>query len=274
MQIVHSIEALDTSLGWRRRQRRVGLVSTKGNLHAGNLAVIKACRQAADIVVVGLCAHPLEGTHQPDHEQVAPSLEQLGVDYLFAPGHAELFPRGVSDIATVRLPQLALELQARDRPWLFNARATMWLKLYHIVRPQLVYIGEKDAQEFVLLQRLIEDLNLAVALHCLPMVRDAENVAVSAGLGALNRAERARVPVLAQTLGDVLHALGCGARNFARLEQTARLALRSAGFATDYVAMRDADTLLPPEATSQRVRILAAARLGSTQLRDTMSARL
>ena len=272
MQIVHSIEALGAALGWRQTQRLVGLVTTKGNLHAGNLGVIKACCQSAEVVVVTVCAHPLEQARLPNHQHLVAKLEQLGVDYLFAPSQTELFPRGSKDVATVRLPRLAVELQARNEPWLFNARATLWLKLYHIVRPQIAYIGEKDAQEFVLLQQLIEDLNLPVALHCHPMVRDAENVAISAGLSALSHEARGRAPVLAQTLTDMLHALGCGARNFARLEQTARLALRSAGFTPDYVALRDADTLQPPAATSQRVRILAAARLGSTQLRDTMSA--
>ena len=149
METIRSVEAMSDAMGWRRNNRQIGLVSTKGNLHNGHEALIKTCMSEADICVVSIYVNPLEF---PDDESFAnyprdvaadkALLETMGVDYLFLPTDHEMFPSGVRDVTTVRLPHLAVELHGVVNPRLFNARATAWLKLYNIIRPELAYFGE------------------------------------------------------------------------------------------------------------------------------------
>lgn len=278
METIRSIEAMSNTLGWRRGNRQIGLVSTKGNLHNGHAALIKACMREADICVVSVYVNPLEF---PDDEAFAnyprnvaadkQFLDTMGVDYLFLPTDGEMFPAGVRDVTTVRLPHLAIELHGEQNPRLFNARATAWLKLYNIIRPEMVYFGEKDMQELVLIRRMISELNLRIALNCLPIVRDDNNVAMAGGLAQLTQTEQRQAPILFQTLNDVAHAVRNGARNFGKLEHTAKLALRGGGFTTEYVAIRDAETLATPAKVSQQLRVLAAAQLGLARLTDNVS---
>jgi pantoate--beta-alanine ligase len=182
-----------------------------------------------------------------------------------------MFPAGVRDVTTVRLPHLAVELHGVINPRLFNARATAWLKLYNIIRPEIAYFGEKDMQELVLIKRMIAELNLTLRLHSLPIVRDDNRVALAGGLAQLTQTELSQAPILFQTLNDVGHAVRDGARNFNKLEQTAKLALRGGGFDTEYVAIRDAETLASPSKVSRRLRVLAAAQLGLARLTDNVS---
>lgn len=278
METIRSIEAMTAAISWRRNNRQIGLVSTKGNLHSGHVALIKACMSDADISVVSVYVNPLEFA---DDEAFAnyprnvaadrALLERLGVDYLFLPTDNEMFPAGVRDVTTVRLPHLAVELQGAENPRLFNARATAWLKLYNIIRPDVAYFGEKDMQELVLIRRMIAELNLTLKLHSEPIVRDDNRVALAGGLSQLTPSEQLQAPILYQTLNDVAYAVRNGARNFNKLEHTAKLALRGGGFATEYVAIRDSDTLAPPSQVSQQLRVLAAARLGLARLTDNIS---
>ena len=277
METIRSIEALRSALDWRRTNRQIGLISTKGSLHNGHAALIKACMNEADICVVSAYVNPLAF---PDDETFANYprnvaadkhfLETIGVDYLFLPTDTEMFPNGVRDVTTVRLPHLAIELHGEQNPRLFNARATAWLKLYNVLRPEVAYFGEKDMQELVLIRRMISDLNLELALRYLPIVRDDNNVALAGGLAQLTPTEQRQAPILFQTLTDVAHAVRNGARNFGKLEHTAKLALRGGGFTTEYVAIREAETLAAPSDVSRHLRVLAAAQLGLARLTDNI----
>ena len=209
MEIVRSIEAMANAIGWRRSNRQIGLVSTMGNLHDGHVALIKACLDEADISVVSVYVNPLQfeddetfARYPRDLDADARRLEDLGVDFLFAPRDGEMFPSGTRDLTTVRLPRLAVELQGAENPRLFNAKATVWLKMFNIVHPEIVYQGEKDLQELVLIKRMIEELNLTLKLTTLPIVRDDNNVALSAGMAQLTIDERRMAPILFQTLND------------------------------------------------------------------------
>ncbi|MDH3640568.1 MAG: pantoate--beta-alanine ligase [Gammaproteobacteria bacterium] len=281
MEIVRSIEAMANAIGWRRSNRQIGLVSTMGNLHDGHIALIKACLDEADISVVSVYVDPLQfeddetfARYPRDLEADARRLEELGVDFLFAPRDGEMFPSGTRDLTTVRLPRLAVELQGAENPRLFNAKATVWLKMFNIVHPEIVYQGEKDLQELVLIKRMIEELNLTLKLTSLPIVRDENNVALSAGLAQLTNDERRIAPILFQTLNDVAFAIRNGAKNFSKLEQTARVALRGGGFETEYIAVREASTLAVPTDKTANFRVLAAVQLGLARLTDNVGVEL
>jgi pantoate--beta-alanine ligase len=207
-------------------------------------------------------------------EADAKRLENLGVDYLFAPRDEEMFPTGTQDVTTVRLPRLAIELQGADNPRLYNAKATLWLKMFNIVHPEVVYQGEKDLQELVLIKRMVEDLNLTLKLTRMPIVRDENDVALSAGMAQLTDAERRAAPILFQTLNDVAFAIRNGARNYSKLEQTARVALRGGGFETEYIAIREGASLAVPTDKTASFRVLAAAQLGLARLTDNVGVEL
>jgi pantoate--beta-alanine ligase len=281
MEIVRSIEAMTNAIGWRRSNRQVGLVSTMGNLHDGHVALIKACLTEADISVVSVYVPPLQfsddeafARYPRNLDADAACLERLGADYLFAPLDEEMFPSGTYDLTTVRLPKLAIELQGADNPRLFNATATVWLKMFNIVHPEIVYQGEKDLQELVLIKRMIEELNLTLKLTSLPIVRDQNNVALSAATSQLTADEQRIAPILYQTLNDVAFAIRNGARSFTKLEQTARVALRGGGFDTEYVAVREGRSLALPDERTSNFRVLAAARLGLARLTDNIGIEL
>ncbi len=281
MEIVRSIEAMANAIGWRRSNRQIGLVSTMGNLHDGHDALIKACLDEADISVVSLYVNPLQfddddafARYPRNLDADAKHLEELGVDYLFAPRDEEMFPAGTLDLTTVRLPRLAIELQGVDNPRLYNAKATIWLKIFNIVHPEIVYQGEKDLQELVLIKRMVEELNLTLKLTRLPIVRDENNVALSAGLAQLTDAQRRTARILYQTLNDVAFAIRNGARNFSKLEQTARVALRGGGFETEYIAVREGATLSAPTDKTMNFRVLAAVQLGLARLTDNVGVEL
>jgi pantoate--beta-alanine ligase len=281
METVRSIEAMANAIGWRRSNRQIGLVSTMGNLHDGHVALIKACTEEADISVVSVYVNPMQFEDDEAFARYPRNLDadkarlaDLGVDYLFAPRDEEMFPSGTRDLTTVRLPRLAIELQGTDNPRLYNAKATVWLKMFNIVHPEVVYQGEKDLQELVLIKRMVEELNLTLKLTRLPIVRDESNVAMSAGSAQLTIEERRAAPILFQTLNDVAFAIRNGARNFSKLEQTARVALRGAGFETEYIAIREAENLAVPTDKTTSFRVLAAAQLGLARLTDNVGVEL
>ena len=280
MEIIRTIEAYRNSLSWRRAKRQLALVATTGNLHDGHVALIKACRDQADISVVSIYANPLLvtggeafGSHPRSFDQDIRRLDNL-VDCVFAPADEEMFPFGIADYTRVRLPNLANELYGGAQPGAVEAKATVMLKLLLIVQPDVLFIGEKDYQQLVLTQRMIEELALDIRVERMPIVRDIDGVAFGKGLLRLTPEQRKLAPIVYQTLNDLAHAISNGARHYTKLEQTARVALRGGGFDTEYIAVRDAQSLQVPTADTQSFRILAAVQVGSILLVDNIGVEL
>ena len=279
MDIVRDIEACRDALGWRRSTRRIGMVATMGQLHAGHLAIVNTCRDRSDLSVVCVYVNPLafrsddEFLEYPRQlEQDAEQLQALSVDVLFAPRDEELFPLGTAQ--AMQLVPPPLDDSALDPGYLAAARATVTLKLLNVVTPDQLYVGEKDYYQCVVLQRLLSEFALTTELVSLPIVRELDGVAASAELAKLTPEQRKQAPILHQTIQDLAHAINNGARSYSKLEQTARVALRGGGFDTEYVVVRDAASLQPPTASTQALRILAAARLGMARLTDNLGVTL
>lgn len=281
MELIRSIEACRSTLDWRRSKRTVGLLTTMGNLHEGHLALVKVCRERADISVIAsyvnpllfdsddaFLAHPRALAADQQH------LENLKADVLFAPVDEEMFPTGTLDrlqiSSTSPTSPLAQQSFGRD----FDARAPVWLKLLNIIRPEILICGEKNYAHMVGLQRLLSEFCLDTRLIGVPTARDADGVALGGELASLTLEQRRQAPILQQTLKDVAVALTTGARNFHKLEHTARLALRGGGFGNVEVTVRDAGTLALPEAQTHNFRILGAANLGGVRLIDNVGVEL
>ena len=275
MQIITSIQALTDALSWRRQNKSLGLVITKGNVHAGHRALIAACVNGNDLsVVISYAGAQLfydqqeAQTHARIDTGECALLEELGVDVLFAPKESELYPRGHSGLARIDLPPLdGRALTGADLTHC-QEQVTLIIKLWNLVGANRLIFGEAHLLHLHLIEQTLADLNLPTAVQRIPVVRDSDGLVVSSRNAALSATERANASLLYQTLKDIAHAISNGARHFDKLEQTARIALRGGGFKTDYVAICDANTLQPPDQAADEFRILGAARLGNVRLID------
>ena len=218
------------------RTGRIGLVPTMGAVHAGHLALIAAAREECDTVVASVFVNPAQFSDGADLEAYPRDLasderaaEDAGVDLVFAPSPDELYPPG---FATWVVPEgAALGLEGESRPGHFRGVATVCLKLFTIVRPDLAYFGRKDAQQVAVVKQLVRDLNLQLEIRVIPIIRDADGLALS-----IPRALATRDPV---------HV---------------RAVLAEAGIQPEYVAVADLDG----------PTLAVAARVGSTRLIDNV----
>ena len=235
-----------------RRDGRIGLVPTMGALHAGHDTLLAAARDDSDTVVMSLFVNPAQfGDHADlngyprDEASDLDRARGAGVDVAFAPSAAELYPPGYQ--TWVDVTELGAILEGEHRHGHFRGVATVCLKLFTIVRPDVAYFGQKDAQQVEVLRRMIADLHLELELVALPTVRDADGLALSSRNARLSGDERARALALPRALAT-------------HDPETARTILEDAGLEVDYVAVAPFD---PP--------ILAAAvHVGTTRLIDNV----
>jgi pantoate--beta-alanine ligase len=255
MKTLRTIEDMRRSLAGRER---VGLVPTMGALHEGHLALFRAAREECDTVVASLFVNPAQFGEKEDlsryprddarDEELA---RAAGVDILFAPTTEELYPDGYATWIEVT----GIGLEGAARPGHFRGVATVCLKLFNIVRPQVAYFGLKDAQQAVVLRRMVRDLNVDLDLRVIATVRDADGLAFSSRNAYLSEQERTEALALPRALQAGLSAHTEGSDPVA----ATRAALN--GLEPDYVEVLDLDG----------VKLLtAAASVGSTRLIDNV----
>ena len=253
MKTVRTIEDLRAEL-----RGVVGLVPTMGALHAGHLSLIRAARAENELVVASLFVNAAQFGEQSDLAEYprdeagdAKLAEDAGVDLLFAPATDEIYPEGFG--TWIDVDDSGAEGVARSGH--FRGVATVCVKLFNIVRPQRAYFGQKDAQQAIVVRRVVRDLDLDVAIRILPTVRDADGLALSSRNARLSRVERAIALALPRALASGAEAHARGGDPVA----ATRAALN--GLKPDYVEVLDLDG----------VTILAsAARVGETRLIDNV----
>jgi len=237
---------------------RVGLVPTMGAFHEGHLALFRAARDECEAVVVSLFVNPTQfaanedlSRYPRDEARDAQSAEAAGVDILFTPPVDEMYPEGYA--TWVDVEETGAEGSAR--PGHFRGVATVCLKLFNIVRPQVAYFGQKDAQQAAVLRRMIRDLDVDLDLRVLPTVRDADGLALSSRNAYLSGQERRQALALPRALeaGRSAHVEGSDA------VAAARGALN--GLAPEYVELLDLGNVTV---------LAAAARIGTTRLIDNI----
>ncbi|HEV2110321.1 MAG TPA: pantoate--beta-alanine ligase [Gammaproteobacteria bacterium] len=263
---------------WRDIQQRVALVPTMGNLHAGHLALVKHARRLAERVVVSIFVNPLQfgpkedfGAYPrtPDADRL--QLAAAGVDMLFTPEVDEVYPAGVDGVTRVEVPGLSGILDGASRPGHFTGVATVVAKLFNMVQPDVAVFGEKDYQQLLVIRRMTTDLYLPVEIVGHPTVREPDGLAMSSRNQYLTRSERAQAPLLQQVLRETSSALRNGGRDFAALQRQAVLRLDAGGFRSDYVEIRQADSLATPAEGDARFVVLGAAWLGKARLIDNVT---
>ena len=199
LRVVHTIDEVRATLAARRASGAVGLVPTMGALHAGHARLIENARAECATVVVSIFVNPLQFdraddlAHYPRPLQADLALcEQLGAGLAFAPAPDEIYPEPPD--VTVRVGQTAKYLCGAFRPGHFDGVATVVLKLFTIVQPEVAYFGEKDAQQLAIVRRMVADLNVPVRIAPVPTVREPDGLALSSRNQHLNASERALAP--------------------------------------------------------------------------------
>lgn len=278
METVETIPQIrDRIAAWRRQNDRIAFVPTMGNLHAGHLALVSRARELADRVVVSIFVNPLQFGQGEDLDayphtpyEDAEKLEQAGVDLLFRPQEAEVYPHGREGVSFVEVPRVSEILCGASRPGHFRGVATVVAKLFNIVQPDLACFGEKDYQQLTVLRRMVEDLNFRITIVGVATMREPDGLAMSSRNGYLTVEERRIAPQLYQSLQAMAERLRRGERDWAQLEQQGGDRLARAGLRPDYVSIRRATDLAPPEAADRELVILAAAFLGKARLIDNL----
>ena len=252
-----------------------------GNLHAGHLALVKACRQASDLCVVSIFVNPTQfgpnedfGNYPRTLDEDLRLLEAAGTDLVFNPSVDAMYPDGQDGHVAVSVPSLAHTLCGEARPGHFDGVATVVAKLFNIVAPNEAFFGEKDWQQLTLIRTMARQLDMPVAVTGVPTVREASGLALSSRNNYLSDEERERAALINDVLTRIKVAIERGDRDYADAEARGCRALATAGFDVDYVAVRDADRLVPPDADTHTLRVLAAARLGRARLIDNVGVAL
>lgn len=255
---------------------RIVFVPTMGNLHEGHIALMKQARQHGDCVVASIFVNRLQFRPGEDFDKYprtfAADCEKLvaaGVDHLFAPSEAELYPETQRYVVEPPAEHASI-LEGEFRPGHFRGVATVVMKLFAIVQPQAALFGKKDYQQFMVLSAMVREFALPIDIIPGETVRADDGLALSSRNGYLSPTERAEAPRLNRILSGLATALRAGSRDFASLEQNARDDLQAHGWLPDYVAVRRKLDLQFPDAEDTALVVLAAAKLGSTRLIDNL----
>lgn len=258
--------------------QRIGFVPTMGFLHDGHLALVRRARAECPVVVVSVFVNPLQFGPGEDYHRYPRDpardralLAAAGVDYLFMPPVEEMYPGGES-WTVVDLPRLAAPLCGRSRPGHFRGVATVVCKLLNIVRPDRAYFGEKDYQQLLVVRRMVEDLNMEVAVVGVPTVREPDGLALSSRNTYLSPAGRVAARSLSQALGEGRRlVLDLGERDPRRVRATMWARLEAEPLVRpDYAEVVDAETLESLPEVRGRVLLAVAAYVESARLIDNM----
>ncbi|MBP1767174.1 MAG: Pantothenate synthetase [Candidatus Aminicenantes bacterium] len=277
MKTLSPIAALESAVAEARTGRRtIGFVPTMGYLHEGHLSLVRECRKRSDVTVASIFVNPLQfgpredfRRYPRDPERDAALLDREGVDILFLPETAEMYPPGFR--TSVEVGGLQDTLCGRSRPGHFRGVATVVLKLFNIVRPDCAFFGQKDAQQVVILRRMAEDLNLDIKIVALPIVREPDGLAMSSRNIYLNIEERRAATILFRGLEEARRIFEAGERAAPRIRERLLATLASEPLARlDYAEVVDPGSLEPVERVEGEALIALAVFFGRTRLIDNI----
>jgi pantoate--beta-alanine ligase len=275
MRIVKSIAEMQRVCRELQTQgSELGLVPTMGALHEGHLSLVRRARAECQTVAASIFVNPLQFAPGEDFDKYPRTfdddcrmLESAGVDILFAPEATEMYPSGA--VTTITVAEVGDRLDGASRPGHFTGVATVVAKLFHIAGPRRAYFGQKDAAQVAVLRQMVRDLNFDVELVICPIVRDADGLAMSSRNKYLNADEREQALVLHRTLLRLEQRISEGERQSVALVELGLESLHaSTGVEVDYLAIVDANTLLPVASVKAGVLVAVAAYVGSTRLID------
>jgi pantoate--beta-alanine ligase len=271
MRLIHSVAELRAQLA---QERAIAFVPTMGNLHEGHIELVRMAKQRGSCVVVSIFVNPLQFGPNEDFDKYPRTLEadcaklQGLADVVFAPAVDDMYPE--QQTLYVEPPPIANELCGAFRPGHFRGMATVVLKLFNLVQPQIAIFGKKDYQQLAIIRQMVTQFNLPIEIVGAETARAADGLALSSRNQYLSTEERTEAVQMHRTLAEVANELNAGAKDLARIELKASQALANRGWQVEYVAIRSQNGLIQPVATEQKLVVIAAARLGKTRLIDNL----
>jgi pantoate--beta-alanine ligase len=271
VKVIRSIPDLRAELA--NAPRPVGLVPTMGFFHDGHLSLMRAAREANETVVVSLFVNPKQFgptedlvAYPRDEARDLQLAEAVGVDIVFSPSVDEVYPDGFD--TTVEVGGLTEPMDGAARPGHFKGVTTIVTKLLNMVGPDAAYFGQKDAQQALVIQKLVSDLNMPVRIEVCPTVRESDGLALSSRNAYLNDEERDRALALSRALRAAEQAVERGELDAAAVIAAARNELDEAGIEPEYLELRSATDLTPAERVNGSTLLAVAARVGRARLID------
>jgi len=276
MRTVRTVEEVRAAVAERRERGPVGLVPTMGAFHAGHMSLMRRARQDCATVVVSLFVNPAQfgggedlASYPRDEARDAALAAELGVDILFAPPPEDVYPPGFGTSVTVHgLTEVLCGDPERRGPEHFTGVTTVVTKLFNVVGPDVAYFGQKDAQQAIVIRKLVRDLDMPVRIEVLPTVREPDGLAMSSRNAYLEGEERERALALSRALQAAHAAVASGRRGAADVLMAARRELDAAGVEPEYLELRSAEDLSPAERVNGRTLLAVAARVGRARLID------
>lgn len=275
MNVVRTIAELRAALDPLRREgRTIGLVPTMGFFHEGHRSLMQRSKATCDVTVVTLFVNPTQfndpkdlEVYPRDEEKDVALAEAAGVDYLFAPDAREMYPAGHSTVVSIRGITEPLEGAKRGTGH-FDGVTTIVTKLFNIAQPDVAFFGQKDAQQALVVKKLVRDLDIPVRIEVCPTVREADGLAMSSRNVRLKGEDRKRALALRAGLEAARRAIAAGERRASAVEEAGRNAMRAMGVEPEYLAAVPAGTLLSEGDLRGEVLVAVAARVGDVRLID------
>ena len=262
---------------WKDHGQSIAFIPTMGNLHAGHMSLIEKGQSLCDRNLCSIFVNPMQFGPNEDFNHYPRTLdsdlaqlEASGCDLVYMPTASELYPEGLDKITQVQVTDLTDNYEGSHRPGHFTGVATVVLKLFNIVKPDVSVFGKKDYQQYRVISKMVADLNLDVQIIGQETTREASGLAISSRNQYLDPEQTRKAAVIYQLLSDSARQISEGERDFKAVEARAVSRLDEAGFKTDYFTVCNAETLLPASAEDRDLVILVTAGLDSTRLLDNI----
>jgi len=277
MKIISSIsEMQNLANALRREGKNISFVPTMGFLHEGHLSLMRRARQNTDMVIVSIFVNPTQFGPTEDFDRYPrdeagdrAKCEAAGVDILFIPEAKEMYPEKPSVFVTME--GLSDILEGAIRPGHYRGVATVVAKLFHIVKPHTAFFGQKDYQQCVVIKRMVNGLNMDVAIAVLPTIRETDGLAMSSRNSYLNAEERRAAATIFRSLSAAERLVKTGANEPEKLKNKMQAVLQEEkGIDIEYIEIVDPDNLTPLTGVATRMVMLIAVRLGRTRLIDNI----
>ncbi|WP_416198919.1 MAG: pantoate--beta-alanine ligase [Sporanaerobacter sp.] len=273
MKVINSIEEMKKV---KKENISIGFVPTMGYLHEGHISLIKKAREENDIVVTSIFVNPTQfGPNEDfekyprDEEKDLQKCEENGCDIVFLPQVDEMYPD--SFLTFVQVEELGKGLCGKSRPTHFRGVATVLTKLFNIVKPDRAYFGQKDAQQLVIVKKMVEDLNMDVEIIACPIVRETDGLAISSRNTYLSSEERNDALFLNKSLKLAKNLIENGEKNISKIkDEMEKTILSGKNNTIDYIEFVDAKTLNPVSEIKGKVLIAIAVKTGNTRLIDNI----
>ncbi|MGB2770626.1 MAG: pantoate--beta-alanine ligase [Candidatus Zixiibacteriota bacterium] len=281
MQLVKLPKTMQRICGeLRRKGKSIGLVPTMGYLHEGHLSLVRIAKKRSDVLVVSVFVNPTQfgpgedlKSYPRDFKRDKLLLEEEGCDFVFAPRMKDMYPEGY--LTHVAVDRITGKLEGQTRPTHFRGVTTIVAKLFNIVQPDIAVFGQKDAQQAVVLKKMVDDLNYGIKMIIAPTIREKDGLALSSRNRYLSEEERKQAAALYESLREAKRLISGGERSVSRIASRMRgLISRQPSAELDYIAITDARTLEPLNRLKSQVLISLAVRFGKARLIDNIKVKV